>query len=121
MKNYSRFLSILVLCFLLPAATHAQVRVTGGPEIGFTATGFMETHTEDLVVGLHVHGGATVHVQIGGYFAVRPSVLVQSGKLEDPDYPKQYTKLTRISILCHCCFQKTLETTTNFILVRVLT
>ena len=106
MNSYFRFLSIAAFCFLFSASSHAQVSATFGPEVGFTASGLYDSYNDEITAGLHVHGGATAHVQIGGFFAIRPSLLLQTGKFENPDYGEVSTKLTRISVPVALLFSK---------------
>ena len=109
MKNYFKFLAVPFLCFLFSTASQAQVSATYGPEIGFTAAGLYDSYNDEVVAGLHVHGGVTAHLQIGDFFAVRPSVLLQSGKFENPDYGDGSLKLTRISVPVALLFSKNFE------------
>jgi hypothetical protein len=102
-------LSLALFCLLFSSNTQAQVSTSFGPEIGFTASGLYDKYNEEVTAGLHIHAGATAHIQIGDFFAVRPSLLFQTGKFENPDYPDQTTKLTRISIPVAILFSKNFE------------
>ena len=109
MKNCFKFLSLPVLCILFSASSHAQVSATCGPEVGFSASGIYDSYSEDIHAGVFVHGGATAHIQIGGFFAVRPSILVQTGKFVNADYESESIKLTRISVPVALLFSKNFD------------
>jgi hypothetical protein len=109
MKNFFRLPAICLICILFSSASQAQVSATYGPEVGFTASGMFDDYTEDLYAGLNVHAGATAHLQIGNFFAVRPSVLFQTGKMQNTDYDQEYIKLTRIAVPVALLFSKNFE------------
>lgn len=109
MKNLSLFFAVAIAGLFYSSEANAQATVTYGPELGFTASGLYDKSNEDIYAGLHVHGGVTAHVQVGGFFAIRPSLLFQTGKFENPDYGDVSTKLTRIYVPVPLLFSKNFE------------
>lgn len=94
---------------------NAQVGVTYGPEIGFTASGLYDEY-ENVEAGLHLHIGGTAHIQIGGYFAVRPSLIFKTGSFKDAELLEDEYKrsLTRIAVPIPLLFSKEFENEAKF-------
>lgn len=97
MKKHNLQLLILVSCITLTTTTKAQVQLSAGPEIGFTAAGIYSAD-DDVFAGINGHFGGTLHLQFGNYFAVRPSVLFKSGSMTNTDYDDTKISMTRISV-----------------------
>ena len=109
MKNLLRLFLASSFLFFISKNSSAQVTASYGPELGFTASGLYDHYGEEVTAGLHIHAGATAHFQIGEFFAVRPSLLIQTGQFQNPDYSEQYTKLTRIYVPVALLFSKNFE------------
>lgn len=87
--------AILAACLGFLSVSTASAQVSVGPEIGFTASG-LYTEDADTYAGVNWHAGATAHLQLNHFLAVRPSVLFRSGSMTYVDY--ETIKLNRISI-----------------------
>lgn len=97
MKKPFLKLTATALCIFALNSAHAQVSTSFGPEVGFAASG-LYNDAADVTAGIHGHLGGTAHIQFGRFFAVRPSVLLKVGDIENTDYSSQKTSLTRISV-----------------------
>ena len=64
-----------------------------------------DSYNEEINTGINVHAGQPAHLQIGDFFAIRPSLLVQTGKFETPDDDLTIS-LMRISISVAQLFSK---------------
>lgn len=96
MKKLLRKFAV-VLLFVLPFCKPAQAQVSVGPEVGFTAAG-LYSNQDDVYAGINGHFGVTAHIQLGNFFAVRPSLLFKSGSMAYTDDDQEKIALTRISI-----------------------
>jgi hypothetical protein len=106
MKKAIKFLSLSFFLLSVSLISNAQVSATYGPEVGFTASGLYDSYNSEISAGVNVHFGGTAHIQVGDFFAVRPSVLFQTGTFKNPDYDGQSTHLSRISIPIALLFSK---------------
>lgn len=87
-----------LIFFSLASTTNAQVHVSAGPEVGFTASGLYTDDQSDIFAGLNGHFGGTAHVQFGRFLAIRPSVLFKVGNMSHSDYTEQKISLNRIAV-----------------------
>ncbi|HEX5152520.1 MAG TPA: porin family protein [Parafilimonas sp.] len=88
--------AICALC-ILPFCKKAQAQVTVGPEVGFTAAGLYDEES-NVYAGINLHVGATAHLQVTDFLAVRPSLLYKTGTLVNGDYMDEKYSMNRISI-----------------------
>lgn len=104
MKNTYKLL--LAFCFIGILQAKAQ-QISVGPEAGFTFAGMYNTEgdasggvyiNEGLMAGINGHLGATLHVQFGRFFAIRPSLLYKFGTMTNTDYDDVKFTMHRISI-----------------------
>ena len=94
------FRSLLIAAFFITASTkiNAQVTISAGPEIGFTASGLYSNGQADVYAGANFHFGGTANVQFGRFLAIRPSALLKLGSMKQADFTDQKISLTRLSV-----------------------
>ena len=83
--------------FVFPLNNYVNAQVSVGPEVGFTAAGLYNDES-DVYAGINVHAGATAHIQLGNFLAVRPSLLFKTGTLSYQDDSNSKISFTRISL-----------------------
>src|SRR5678815_919152 len=88
--------AICALC-ILPFCKKTQAQVSIGPEVGFTAAGLYDEES-NVYAGINLHVGATAHLQVTNFLAVRPSLLFKTGTLVNGDYMDEKYSMNRISI-----------------------
>lgn len=98
MKCFNPKLLIAVFCFASFLTTKAQVQVSAGPEVGFTAAGLHIEEDDEIFAGANLHFGGTARIQFGKHFAIRPSVLLKLGNMSNSDYDDVKVSMTRISV-----------------------
>ncbi|HRO47479.1 porin family protein [Agriterribacter sp.] len=97
MKKANLKLLVVIICITLTTAAKAQVQLSAGPEVGFTAAGIYSAD-DDVFAGINGHFGGTLRLQFGNYLAVRPSVLFKLGSMTNTDYDDTKISMTRISV-----------------------
>lgn len=96
MKKLLRKSVVAVLC-VFPFCKQVQAQVSVGPEAGFSAAG-LYSNEDDVYAGVNVHAGATAHIQLGSFFAIRPSLLFKTGSMAWADDNTEKIALNRVSI-----------------------
>lgn len=101
MKMLSRLL-LAVFSLIFIVDTQAQVSVSTGPEIGFTASGIYadeySSSDPDIFAGVNGHFGATAHIQFWNFLAIRPSVLFKTGTFRNTDFDESKIVIHRIAV-----------------------
>lgn len=113
MNKITKLLAASLCVFFLQKA-QAQTEVTYGPEVGFMAAGLYDNE-ETIYAGVNLHIGGTAHIQLGNYFAVRPSLLFRPGMyMSDVDFTDQKIGLTRLSVPIPLLFSRNFDNGNKF-------